>query len=124
MWGVAKVRSKVRVTISIDDAASRKSSNNSTQFAMLSSSSSNPATFNQPPPADKSRLRGLAFVGSIVEEEQILNHPSLRSCFLTLIKLHHSHLQITPHGYRDILAGNSLRENCTSRHRCKDARPK
>jgi hypothetical protein len=55
MWGVAKVRSKVRVTISIDDAASRKSSNNSTQFAMLSSSS-NPATFNQSPPADKSRL--------------------------------------------------------------------
>ena len=35
MWGVAKVRSKVRVTISIDIAASRKSSSNSTQFAML-----------------------------------------------------------------------------------------
>ena len=127
MWGMAnKVRSKVRVSISIDVAASRKCSSNSTQFAMLSSS--NPATFNLHLQINLD-WGGLLFLVGLSKKSKYLNHPSLRSCFLPwpnciiLILIYKLHHMATAISLQETVSKKTAL-NCTSRHRWEDARPK
>lgn len=97
MWGIAKVRSKVRVIISIDVAASRKSSSNSTQFAMLSSS--NPATFNLHLQINLD-WGGLLWLVRLSKKSKYSNHLSSPwpNCIILIYKLHHMATAISLQG--------------------------